>query len=246
MPTRATPTPARSTIYLAAVTPRAMMLPMPHHVVVLALSEVVAFDLAIPAQVFGHRAELGRYTFTVCAERTGLVASTTGFAVRAGAGLGALAAADTVVVPGYWPADDPSPAVAHALQAAAAGGARLASVCTGAFALAAAGPDRAGPGRHAPPRRPGREEQRVRAGAVVGTRRDGMVASTVRGRPSRSGSPASISTSTTSSTSGSSSHQSTAPPSTSTMTTSASRSWLSPSAEARGRSSSSGRRTSGA
>ena len=58
-----------------------------HRVVALALPEVVAFDLSIPAQIFGHVSERDRYSFTVCAPRPGLVETTTGFAIRADAGL---------------------------------------------------------------------------------------------------------------------------------------------------------------
>jgi len=54
-------------------------------------------------------------------------------------GLGALADADTIVVPGYTPHDEPGPEALEALRAAAATGTRIVSVCTGAFALAAAG-----------------------------------------------------------------------------------------------------------
>jgi transcriptional regulator GlxA family with amidase domain len=110
-----------------------------HHVVALALADVVAFDLSIPAQVFGHRTEHARYTFSICAEHPGPVPSTTGFAVHADRGLAALTSADTVIVPGFFPLDDPSDAVCEALRAASARGARVASVCIGAFALAAAG-----------------------------------------------------------------------------------------------------------
>lgn len=67
------------------------------------------------------------------------MASTTGYAVHAAAGLDALATADTVVVPGYAPHDRPPPPVLDALRSAAARGARVVSICTGAFALAAAG-----------------------------------------------------------------------------------------------------------
>jgi len=110
-----------------------------HRVVALALPSVVTFDLAIPAHVFGHRDEAGEYAFTVCAPVPGAVPSTTGLAVHAPAGLAALATADTVVVPGYAPHDPPPDAVLEALRAAAQRGARVMSVCTGAFALAAAG-----------------------------------------------------------------------------------------------------------
>lgn len=110
-----------------------------HHVVALALPEVVAFDLTIPAQVFGHCDEGSRYSFRLCTPDPGLVRSTTGFDVHVPCGLEALGGADTVVVPGYVPHDEPAPPVLQALRAAADRGARMVSVCTGAFALAAAG-----------------------------------------------------------------------------------------------------------
>lgn len=106
-------------------------------VAILALPHVVAFDLAIPAQVFGRRGE-GRYDVVVCATRAGRVATTTGFDVVAPAGLEALARADTIVVPGYEADGEPAAAL-HALREAHARGARIVSICTGAFALAAAG-----------------------------------------------------------------------------------------------------------
>lgn len=110
-----------------------------HRVVALALPEVVAFDLSIPAQIFGHVSERHRYTFTVCTERPGAVETTTGFAIRADAPLDAVRSADTVIVPGFMPPRDPGAAVCAALHDAAESGARVASVCIGAFALAAAG-----------------------------------------------------------------------------------------------------------
>jgi transcriptional regulator GlxA family with amidase domain len=110
-----------------------------HRVVALALPDVVAFDLSIAAQVFGHRDERERYSFTVCAEHPGDVPSTTGFSISVPAGLDALAAADTIIVPGYYPLAEPSAAVRAALGAAARRGARIASICIGAFALAATG-----------------------------------------------------------------------------------------------------------
>ena len=110
-----------------------------HRVVALALPEVVAFDLSIPAQIFGHISERDRYTFAVCAERPGLLGTTTGFAIRADAPLEAMRFADTVIVPGFMPLHDPGEAVGAALRNAAERGTRVASVCIGAFALAAAG-----------------------------------------------------------------------------------------------------------
>lgn len=110
-----------------------------HAVVALALPAVEAFDLSIPAQVFADPGLPRRYEFTVCSPTAGLVRSTAGFSVLAEHGLDALATADTVVVPGYLPLDDPGERVGSALRQAAARGARMVSVCTGAFALAAAG-----------------------------------------------------------------------------------------------------------
>ena len=109
-----------------------------HRLTVLALPNVVAFDLSTPAQIFGN--EPGRYVFTACGIRAGRVPTTTGFAIDVPRGLDALAEADTVLVPGLRPAQWPPPAeVLDALRAAHARGARVASICTGAFVLAHAG-----------------------------------------------------------------------------------------------------------
>lgn len=110
-----------------------------HRVVALVLPEVVAFDLSIPAQVFGHADQRDRYSFGACALAAGLVPSTTGFQIHVPIGLEALDSADTIVIPGYVSDAEPPEEVLHALRTAAARGARMVSVCTGAFALAAAG-----------------------------------------------------------------------------------------------------------
>jgi transcriptional regulator GlxA family with amidase domain len=108
-------------------------------VAVLALDAVVPLDLAIPAQVFGNYPELP-YRLTICATAAGPVPTSAGFAVVAVAGLEALARADTVLVPGFEPhLRAPDPPVLDALRGAHARGARMVSICTGAFALAAAG-----------------------------------------------------------------------------------------------------------
>jgi transcriptional regulator GlxA family with amidase domain len=111
-----------------------------HAIAVLAIESVVAFDLSIPAQIFGHPDERDRYGVIVCAEAPGPVTTSTGFAIVAEHGLDALARADTVLVPGF---DDTgaelSASVVDALRSADDRGARMISICTGAFALAAAG-----------------------------------------------------------------------------------------------------------
>jgi transcriptional regulator GlxA family with amidase domain len=110
-----------------------------HHVAVLALDAVVPLDLAIPTQVFGVYAEVP-YRVTVCAVEAGPLATTAGYPIVAQAGLDALAGADTVIVPGFTPhLRTPGEPVLDALRGAASRGARMASICTGAFALAAAG-----------------------------------------------------------------------------------------------------------
>ena len=125
----------------------------PHRVVVLALDSVVPFDLAVPCQVFGFggAAQDSRYyTVTVCGpdhptrRRRGAhpiaVRTANGFSITVERGLSALRLADTVVVPGIADIDGPVPdSVRAALRRAYARGARIVSICTGAFVLAAAG-----------------------------------------------------------------------------------------------------------
>jgi transcriptional regulator GlxA family with amidase domain len=114
--------------------------PRMHRIAVLALDQVVAFDLAIPAQIFGHHDERDRYALTVCGRRAGPVQTSTGFSIVAEHGLRAVREADTVVIPGIEAAaPEPGAAVVAALRAADRRGARMVSICTGAFVLAAAG-----------------------------------------------------------------------------------------------------------
>jgi transcriptional regulator GlxA family with amidase domain len=114
-----------------------------HCVVALCLDGLVAFDLAIPAQTFTAASLPGGeplYEFSACSPGGAELATTTGFAIRPQGDLVALETADTVVVPAYFDLFSPPPAEAiEALMAAASRGARVLSVCTGAFALAHAG-----------------------------------------------------------------------------------------------------------
>ena len=110
-----------------------------HRVVALALEPLVLLDLAAPAHVFGQWGG-ERYSFTVASVDRKPVMTTSGFAVEVQAGLRALARADTVVVPGYMGASRRPPEGAlRELSRAARRGARVMSICTGAFALAHAG-----------------------------------------------------------------------------------------------------------
>src|SRR5688500_943389 len=109
----------------------------PHRIALGALPGGVAFDLAVPAQVFGHRVERSRCAVTVCGPAPGPVPSPAGWALGGETGVEAVDAAGAGIVPGVAPADEPfDDAVLAALRR---GDARLVSICTGAFGLAAAG-----------------------------------------------------------------------------------------------------------
>jgi transcriptional regulator GlxA family with amidase domain len=112
-----------------------------HTVAVVALDDLIAFDLATPLEVFGRaRRPDGQpgYETVVCAARPEVSAGT--FWMRVDHGLEALESADTVVVPGRLDAFAELPAgTADALCAAAERGARMVSICVGAVALAQAG-----------------------------------------------------------------------------------------------------------
>lgn len=110
-----------------------------HHVMALVIPDVVVFDLSIPAQIFGHPDERDAYSFRIAAYEPGIVAGTTGFGVHAEHGLDVLEHADTIIVPGYESSHPLPEPTLEALRAAYARGTRIVSVCTGAFALAAAG-----------------------------------------------------------------------------------------------------------
>jgi AraC family transcriptional activator FtrA len=80
------------------------------------------------------------YEFSVCAERPGELPALGGFGLTVDRGLEELRRADTIVVPGSPDVHgDPSPELVDALRAAHARGARLVSICSGAFVLAATG-----------------------------------------------------------------------------------------------------------
>ncbi|MGW4322629.1 GlxA family transcriptional regulator [Streptomyces sp. BBFR109] len=112
-----------------------------HTVAVLALDQVIPFDLSTPIETFSRTLlPDGRpaYRTRVCAEREEVDAGA--FTLRAPWGLEALQSADTIVVPGVADPTAPLvPSVRDALRSAAAAGTRIASICTGAFPLAATG-----------------------------------------------------------------------------------------------------------
>lgn len=117
-----------------------------HRVAVLVRPGVPPLELGIPHQLFGQaRDRDGRYLYEVrtCAVEPGRVASSADFVVSVEHGPEALAEADTVMVlaaaEDYTPRAEPlNEPLARALRRVRPE-ARIASVCSGAFVLAAAG-----------------------------------------------------------------------------------------------------------
>lgn len=101
------------------------------------------FEFGCVTEVFGlPRPELGPrwYRFETCAPHRRPVRGSHGVRVSADAGLDRLSRAGTVIVPGWSSLDTPVPAaIVDALRLAHSRGARLLSVCSGSFVLAATG-----------------------------------------------------------------------------------------------------------
>ena len=116
-----------------------------HRVAVLVREGVLPMELGLVHQLFGAARSAGDaplYEVVSCAVRPGPVATGADFAGEVPHGLEALEGAATVIVPASHALDESSPGagpVPGALAAARRRGARIASVCTGAFVLAAAG-----------------------------------------------------------------------------------------------------------
>lgn len=116
-----------------------------HRVAAVACHGVAPFELAVSCEVFGiDRSELGVpwYRYRVCAAEPPPLRTSVGFTIDTPYGLDDVVRADTVVVPAWGAArmdHEPPTALLDALRTAHARGARVLSVCTGAFVLAAAG-----------------------------------------------------------------------------------------------------------
>ncbi|MER5886380.1 DJ-1/PfpI family protein [Streptomyces sp. NPDC001941] len=114
----------------------------PQRVAVIAAPPVSMFNLSIPEMLFGKAETGGRpgYETVICAPEPGPVATTGGLDLVVPRGLDAVDEADTVILAGSGAQPgEPDPRILDALRRAAAAGKRIASICTGAFALAAAG-----------------------------------------------------------------------------------------------------------
>jgi transcriptional regulator GlxA family with amidase domain len=103
---------------------------------------VAPFELGVLAEVFGvDRSEQGlpTYDFAVVALGDGTISGPGGLTVQTPYRLDRLATADLIAIPAWHSAHEPPEGLLQALRDALARGARVMSVCSGAFVLAAAG-----------------------------------------------------------------------------------------------------------
>jgi transcriptional regulator GlxA family with amidase domain len=120
---------------------------VPHRVAVLVRDGVLPIEAGIVHRLFAQARDAGGrplYTLTTCALRPGVVRTDTDFTLNVAHGPEAFDTADTVILPAAdedyveRPHDPLEPGLAAAL-ARIRPHARVASICTGAFVLAAAG-----------------------------------------------------------------------------------------------------------
>jgi transcriptional regulator GlxA family with amidase domain len=113
---------------------------MDHTVAVAVTDGMLNFELALALEVFGSPPDAVEgpwYELLVCAPRP---VGSGRFLLEPDHGLDRLPHADTVIVPGWADVDrPPPPELLTAVGAAHRAGARVVSLCTGAFVLAAAG-----------------------------------------------------------------------------------------------------------
>ena len=117
---------------------------MPKHLVVaIAYDRLCTFEFGCAVEVFAlerPELEVDWYDFAVCAIEPGPIRAAGGIEVAAPHAPELLERADTIVIPGWRDPDEmPPPALLDAIRAAHARGARLCSICSGVFVLAAAG-----------------------------------------------------------------------------------------------------------
>ena len=114
-----------------------------HTVALVVFDRVPPFEMAVPCEVFGvDRSDDGvpPYRLIVCAAEEGPLHAKAGFAVAAPYGLSGLDEAHTVIVPAWrGVGEEPPEPLLEALRRSYQRGARVVSLCTGAFVLAAAG-----------------------------------------------------------------------------------------------------------
>lgn len=114
-----------------------------HLVVAVAYDRLCTFEFGCVVELFAlPRPELGVdwYRFAVCAAEPGPIRAAGGVTLTVSHTLALLDRADTIVIPGWRDADElPPEPLLRKLRAAARRGARICSICSGVFVLAAAG-----------------------------------------------------------------------------------------------------------
>jgi AraC family transcriptional regulator, transcriptional activator FtrA len=112
-------------------------------VAVLAYDGLCTFEFGVAFEIFGlDRPEMGQgwYRYRLVAIEPGKLGVAGGLSVEADGDLGLLTEADLIIVPGWRDKDAPVPqTLVRALRVAHGRGARLASLCSGVFVLAATG-----------------------------------------------------------------------------------------------------------
>jgi AraC family transcriptional regulator, transcriptional activator FtrA len=114
--------------------------PLPHRVVALAYDGLCTFEFGIATELFGlPRPEFESwYSFEVCALENRPLKATGGVRILPGKGLSGLRRADTIIIAGWRdPAEAPPKRLINALIEAHKRGARLVTICSGIFVLAA-------------------------------------------------------------------------------------------------------------
>lgn len=114
-----------------------------HQVVVLAYDQLCTFEFGCAIEIFGlarPEIKVDWYDFAVCAVERGPIRAAGGLTFKAPYAMHLLDTADTIIIPGWRDLDaTPAPSLLKRLNAAHQRGARICSICSGVFLLAATG-----------------------------------------------------------------------------------------------------------
>lgn len=131
--------------YIVKIMPNLAKLPKLTNrlVVAVAYDGLCTFEFGVATEIFGlHRPEMGDdwYRFAVAAVDSGEMRAMGGLRFVADGGVELIEQAGTIIIPGWRGINAPvPPELCEALVRAHANGARLLSICSGVFVLAAAG-----------------------------------------------------------------------------------------------------------